>query len=200
MTGQGELLETLSPGGRAVLAWSTKIHGKTGDRHDWGVKVAWLMHDHGPDAELPPFPSPRKTVRQAREHTARRLYREAQEPRPRKPPNPAYLPSRANATSIRDFWLGRFREHQQTCTQCAAFQLDDPAGLPHGRTARLDLFVTGAVCTAGSVPLWAAGDFQDGLRTGLYPERDQPAPAAQTPRETYIQAALPGLMEGGDAA
>lgn len=71
-----------TPGWLAVVAWSRQIHGEMDrgrpvDRHEWAVQCADLLDQHGPDAELPPFPSRFPTTRASREETLRRLYREA---------------------------------------------------------------------------------------------------------------------------
>lgn len=75
--GQGVLFCEMSPGSEAIVRWSAAIHGKTSDRHAWAVEAARLLDEHGPDAELPPFPSPHKSTRKAREQTARMLHQRA---------------------------------------------------------------------------------------------------------------------------
>lgn len=67
----------LSAAGKAVLQWSDLIHGKTGDRHEWGAECARLLDEHGPDADLPLFPSQYLACSRSREVIARRRYREA---------------------------------------------------------------------------------------------------------------------------
>ncbi|WP_103384101.1 hypothetical protein [Pseudonocardia dioxanivorans] len=59
------------------MRWSARIHAVGSDRHGWALRVAALLDDHGPDVELPPFPSRMRATRESREETARRLFGQA---------------------------------------------------------------------------------------------------------------------------
>jgi hypothetical protein len=63
-----------SPGHAAVIRWSATIHGKTSARHAWAAEAGRLLDEHGPDTDLPPFPSPFPLVREEREATVRHLH------------------------------------------------------------------------------------------------------------------------------
>ena len=67
----------MTPGSRAVVEWSTRIHGTGGARHRWAVEAAQTLDKGGLGVALPPFPSRMKSTRAARDETVRRLYREA---------------------------------------------------------------------------------------------------------------------------
>lgn len=67
----------MTPGAAAVLAWSARIHGTGGARHRWAIEAAEALDKGGLNAALPTFPSRMKTTQDARDETARRLYRTA---------------------------------------------------------------------------------------------------------------------------
>ena len=75
-------VEKHGPGWHALVAWSSRIHGemdrgRPSDRHEWAIECADLLEQHGPEVDLPPFPSRFPSTRESRDETIRRLFREA---------------------------------------------------------------------------------------------------------------------------
>lgn len=76
MTGQlPHAAAEMSPGAAAIIAWSRKIHGPGGDRHEWACAAAIILDAEGADADLPRFPSRFHGVPESRADTVRRIWR-----------------------------------------------------------------------------------------------------------------------------
>lgn len=68
----------MSAGGVMLRLWNRTVHGDGTDRAAWGRRVAELLERHGVDAELPPYPTKRRTTQADRDATVRRVYARAE--------------------------------------------------------------------------------------------------------------------------
>jgi hypothetical protein len=66
-----------TPGYRAIIGWSARVHGVGGARHRWAIEAAQALDAGGLGVKLPPFPSHMKYSPAAMDETVRRLYRTA---------------------------------------------------------------------------------------------------------------------------